>query len=196
MLISESDKSYFPKFSEFVLNELPKVKNDTKIWNALTDKSGLRRETTSEWVFSLGRIQIPKGLGDKLTLPRLSLIDGLPPLLVPKDLGHNDIDGEFRTSAPHHISVNSYWVNKFEKDFSMKRAQEFARAVVLHELVHFPDFTDGIFNDCHRDNLNDSGFLFEDEAFGTRAKKWWESPHHTGGDSEDGNSWFDSWLEW
>lgn len=201
MLINNKDFGLYPNFSKFILGAVPKIQHNSKIWNALLNATGTPKNTEGRSGLSWGQIQIPAILGSSIAelTAKVAVMGGMPPIIVPKELSHPDIDGEYHTATPHEIWMNTYWLKRFEEDAQAKRAmkkpKEFAFATVLHELIHYLDFTlDNNFSDCDRSDLDDNGYRFEDEAFGKRAEKWWTSPSHTGGDN--GSLWGLRLPEW
>lgn len=166
MWINEYYVTKYPGFSKFVMSEVPKVKDNPKIWSALLEAAGIPAPSKGK----------DGKLGDPLAdlIARIAIGSGTLPQIVPKVLDI-DVYGEFRSADSSRINICELWVEKFEKDSWLKEAQIWVLATVLHEIVHYLDFAkDGSFIDCHRDDV-DRGFVFEERAFGQRIKNW-QSP--------------------
>lgn len=165
MLSSVNAKAH-PIYAEFILTEVSKVPQDTKVWKALLEYAGVDRKEK-------GKVE------DKMAtlVPRLALKQGFPPEIVPDWLKFDTGRwAEFRPNEPERIYVNTHWIKEFEKDknFLMKHPRHFMLSTMLHELVHYLDFKlDGKLQDAEIAGGKlkfiegkEQGHAFELKAFG------------------------------
>lgn len=174
MLISKEHIVEYSVFSQFILTEVPKIKSNPKVWDALLFATGIPKNISGK--DATIKYRRDGKLGDKLAdvQARTAISVGMPPQIVPFDLPL-EIYGAFHTATPAYIYINKSWIDKFQKDSWLKDAQKLILATVLHEIVHYLDYAkDNSFLDCKRDD-KDRGFVFEELAYDSRVEKW-QSP--------------------
>ena len=140
VMLTPDDAKKYPLYTAFVLSNVHTVASDAKVFNALLDCAGIERG---------GGTRIPAG--PTIGVARMATMRGLLPWIVP--WFNSDISrwAEFRPKEPDRLYVNLYWIVEFEKSPNhLKPApQHFVVATVLHELVHYLDFTvDGRLQDA------------------------------------------------
>ena len=155
---SNYEKDY-PKFTKYLREELPKLKENQKIIDAITDL-----------------VDIP----DQVILDALTWGQG-PIIKIEPLLG--DAEGQYRgilsnvlsEELLHTIFIDIDLVNKFE-DSDIENISEdalgfFLGVVILHEYVHLADYVyqDNFWDDWPN-GPDEEGYLFEENAYGQRVK--------------------------
>jgi hypothetical protein len=189
MWINEEDKKSYPKFAEFIMAEIPKAMLIPKIWNSFLFYSGLMSEEdfiNSEKNGKDSEKKVNK-MKDKhaVILAKFCIMSGPPPQIYPdSSIKDKDISGEFNfLRYPNTISINSYWIKKFEMNDNHKKTlpRRYILATVLHEMVHYLDYLhDKKFKDRIKTIDNkivhhpyDQGHKFETTAFGGIISSEW-----------------------
>jgi hypothetical protein len=168
--ISEEHSKKYPKYTKYILTEVPKVADNPVIWKALIGAAGFSPKETI--------IHIALRRYAKLTIG-----SGTPPQIVPTNL--SDASGEFDLKNDR-ILINEEIISRFEVEHTRRNACEYMLATVLHEIVHYLDFhRDGSFQDFDivggetvlkawaKAADTDMGDIFEKAAFGGKVEQWW-----------------------
>lgn len=146
MIISAQMTKNYPKLSKWICENLPKVKNNAKIYKAFLLYSELNKTVGSA----------------SLTLGNAPTIDYR---FMP---GSN---GEFEGSTfKDTVFISNEICEKFEKsakDAKDKRMHILIEFTILHEMVHWGDFKDGI------DQPGEEGKKFEKAAYGKDINRYW-----------------------
>ncbi len=143
-------KRDYPKLTEYLKNQLPKIVEITKITNAFkkyTNMTDAQVKKTLTW-----------GEGPALVIDQL----GLSPI------NGSSIHGKFDENLPNELFLDIDLINDLEKSDSGSEASEsllfYIGVSILHEAVHYGDFHYN--NDFWQSNINgEEGYLFEEEAY-------------------------------
>jgi len=134
----------YPKLSKWITENLPKVKNKPKVWNAFKKYSELK-EPYVTWALTQGYN------------PDIEF------LTMPSSNGKFS-GGKF----PNRVYLAKEICEKFEKsDFSNPKMHILVESTLLHEMVHWGDWKDGV------DQVGEEGKLFESEAYGKDICRYW-----------------------
>ncbi len=137
MNISIVDQKNYPNLTQYVKNQLPKVKAIPKIANALAKNGEIMKK-------SLGVV----------------LLWGTQPTIKIVYMPKNQC-GEFTpNSKSNEIRLSKSLVEEFEKSGGSRKATLLLGATILHELAHWGDDQDG------KDIPGEEGNLFESAAYG------------------------------
>ena len=187
MWINEEDKKSYPKFAEFIMAEIPKAMLIPKTWNSFLFYSGLMSEEDfiNSEKNSKNSEKKENTMKNKhaVILAKFCIMSGVPPQIYPNaSINNKDISGEFDLRYPNTISINSYWIWKFEMNDNLKKPhpRQYILATVLHEMVHYLDYLhDKKFKDEIKIANNkivhhpyDQGHKFEINAFSVISKEW------------------------
>lgn len=129
---------------EFLKVDLPKLRAESKIWNALLDIGHFTPEEAQAAV----------------------AFSGTPPLIWISDLGPSTW-GQFDPDVPGRIEISELVMRRFEQDFNTGGAQKFLRAKVLHEMCHWGCQRKQIVES------EEAGIAFERRAFDDVVRPWW-----------------------
>jgi hypothetical protein len=159
--IAREDHEKYPNFGNFVLKTVTKAPDEPEIWKAML----LASHKGMQIIKSDLRAKALKVMGAG-SIPRITW----------KWYLHKDTTfyAEFEHTT-NYIYINQYHVERFEKDHENWGAQRFAKAVVLHEMVHCIDYLlDDEFQDYDivgdkkilKKGVEERGDYFERMAFG------------------------------
>ncbi|WP_461486400.1 hypothetical protein, partial [Pedobacter sp.] len=131
----------YPILGKIIDNLYSKVKNDTKLLNALIQYTHMSRESV------LNNLKLGSG-------PKLVVVENFPQQKI----------GEYKDNTIYINKNTIQQTNYIYKDFST--ALEFyITVVILHEFVHFGENKMQIFLP-HNGNTDDAGFQFENNMYG------------------------------
>ncbi|MDX1696469.1 MAG: hypothetical protein R3208_22075 [Ketobacteraceae bacterium] len=137
MKIDIADQKRYPNLTEYVKNQLPKVKSIPKISNALLKNGEIRKKS----------------------LP-VVLTWGIEPTIRVVAMPKNQC-GEFTpNTGSNEIRISKSLVEEFEKSGGSRKVTLLLGATILHELAHWGDDQDG------KDLPGEEGNLFETDAYG------------------------------
>ena len=144
MLVLSNVRTTYPKLSAFVYGDLSKVPTSKpRVWRAFRKWSEL-------------------GFSEALT----ALTTCSKPYIDVKVMP--GVFGRFRGSTdPHTILVSEHWAKRFESDHAKPAAKLLMEATILHEMVHWGDWKDGV------DQDPEEGNEFEKEAYGKVIGRYW-----------------------
>ena len=132
-----TDQKKYPKLTEYVKNQLPKVKAIPKIANALLKNGEIKKKS----------------------LP-VVLMWGAKPTISVVAMPKNQC-GEFTpNSSSNEIRISKSLVEDFEKRGGSRKSTLLLGATILHELAHWGDDQDG------KDIPGEEGNMFETAAYG------------------------------
>ncbi len=137
----------YPKFTEYLMNQLPKVIDNQSIVNSIKEFTSL----TSEEIKGL----LSWGAGPEIHIIQLDNIH---------EGASSDTVGYFDKDTPNRINIDIDWVNELENQISIQSEEDaflfFLGTTVLHEFVHWGDFNQGF------EYPGEEGRLFEIRAYG------------------------------
>jgi len=134
----------FSAFKNYIEEELPKIKNNPKVWNAFVNRSG--NSTNS-------------------TVAEEALQFGTDPMLFVADL--NKSYGFFHPDKPNTINIGKQLVRQFQKNSDDQKMRQIVEVTVLHELVHWSCNKRGIPEEENGRKI-EMGVKFEEEAYGKK----------------------------
>lgn len=147
-------KADYPKLTEYLMNQLPRVANITKITNAIKDVTRLPLETIKK------DLQWDEG-------PVLEIVD-----FDNDDSPRTDSNtiGAFDPETPNTLYLNKNYVDGLEHNTSSQYEADallfFIGVTILHEYVHYGDYENGnVYN--FYGGPNDEGDIFEAKAYGS-----------------------------
>ena len=146
-------KTDYPKLTEYLMNQLPRVANITKITNAIKDVTRLPLETIKK------DLQWDEG-------PVLEIVDFDNDNTLQTDT--NTI-GAFKISTPNTLYLSEAFVNGLENNTINQLQADtflfFIGVVILHKYVHYGDYANrNFFN--YQGGSFDEGDQFECFAYG------------------------------
>lgn len=152
--VANQYKEDYPNFTEFLKNEIIKIKNDNEVIEALTQIGILSEEDIIE--------ALTWGEGPEIRITPLSSTNVMLGRYNPTPIGEDEAN-----FGPNVIEINSYTVDLLEADlesniptYDLKTLKFFIAIVILHELTHYADFH---YNGYAFQQLGvETGFLFED----------------------------------
>ncbi len=144
MKIPSGFKRSYPKLSTWIETYMPKVKAKPRVWKAFIKYSELKQGKAS--------LALSKGC-----LPELH-VDVMP-----------RSNGRFSGSRyPNRIYLAKAICERFEKkDSGDPRMHLLIESTLLHEMVHWGDWKDGV------DQAGEEGKAFEKAAYGKDINRYW-----------------------
>lgn len=144
MIVCSELKRKYPKLANWIELNLPKVKENKRVWDAFKKYSELPEPTLS-WAVTPGKF------------PEIDC------KYMPRSNGrYNGV------KMPNRIFISNAICDRFEKiDFDDPKMSVFVESCLLHEMVHWGDFKDGV------DQPGEEGTNFEVEAYGKNVFRHW-----------------------
>jgi hypothetical protein len=144
MKINPTFRSAYPKLTRWIETNLPKVPSKKKVWAAFVKYSELKPGPAS-----------------------LALTPGQLPEVNFRVM--NNADGEYEGAKfPDTIFLSKELCDRFEsKDFNNAQMHDYAECTLLHEMVHWGDWKDGV------DQVGEEGEQFEIAAYGKVIGRHW-----------------------
>ncbi|MEZ4968905.1 MAG: hypothetical protein R2814_04450 [Flavobacteriaceae bacterium] len=144
-------KRDYPKLTEYLKNQLPKVANISKITNAIRDITGLSLEQI--------KYDLKWDQGPVVEIVQLDNHCGQC---------NEDTVGRFDKTNPNILLLDIDFVNRLENDITLQQEEDafmfFLGTTILHEYVHLGDFNNG---DNYKYPLTpEEGVLFEVRVYG------------------------------
>ena len=144
MKIDSAFKKNYPKLTDWIKINLPKVKGKAKVWRAFLKYSELS-SIKATW----------------------AITPGYYPEIHSKIMPGSN--GQFSgTTFPNRIFLAKSICEKFEKsDFGNPKMHILIESTLLHEMVHWGDWKDGV------DQAGEEGKKFEKAAYGKDINRYW-----------------------
>ena len=141
------DQLDYPHLADWVRNDLPRVPEKPKIWGVFKEFGQLN---------SLNALRALRWGGESPLIRITSL-----------DKGGKKVNGEFRPEHDEWIFFSKEIADRFEVDHALVKARVLVESTILHELVHWGDFKDGI------DQPGEEGKTFEKAAYDRDIDRYW-----------------------
>ncbi len=144
MIVSATFRTSYPKLSEWIKTNIPKVKTKPKVWAAFIKYSEL---SPAKALLAVTSAHSPEIHFD--VMPRAN--------------------GRFSGSRfPDRVYLAKSICEKFEKSDSENRKMHILiESTLLHEMVHWGDWKDGV------DQAGEEGKMFEKAAYGKDIQRYW-----------------------
>jgi hypothetical protein len=146
MKISAGMTKSYPKIAKWICDNLPKVKTNTKVFNAFMKYSEQNTTVATQALTA----------GNNPTIDFRAMIGA---------------NGEFEGSTfPETVFLAKDICEKFENsptDAKDKRMHVLIESTILHEMVHWGDWKDGV------DQPGEEGKEFEKAAYGKDIDRYW-----------------------
>lgn len=144
----------YPKLVAFITDELTKIPQKPRIYNAFNKYAEYTRWWEGNFIFY------------SWTDPRIQIWD----LNI-----HSKKDeytyAEYKPEFPRDIYLDTKWAQRFERDYKViPQAATFMEACLLHEMCHRGDHDDGI------KQQQEAGYEFEKAAYGAVQEEYWTGP--------------------
>jgi hypothetical protein len=151
--VSRSYAAGYPKLVDFVSNELTKVPQKPKVYNAFMKYAEYTHFWEGNFIFFAH------------TDPQIQIED-----LNTHSKNGDYIFAKYKHVFPRYVFLDVKWAKRFEKDYQLPQAQLLMEACILHEMVHRGDLSDEV------EQTLEPGEEFEKAAYGSIQGKYWTGP--------------------
>ncbi len=155
--VSSFYASGYPQLVAFVKNELTKIPQKPKVYNAFMKYAEYTNFWEGNFIF----------------------YSGTDPMIQIEDLNTHSKNGDYvyaryKTVFPRYIFLDEKWAKRFEGDVQVpvmsNNAKRLMEACILHEMCHRGDWDDGI------EQTLEPGEEFEKAAYGAIQGRYWIGP--------------------